>query len=117
MPMGNGRKLNDWIALSYMPRYLNAGVRVFQYRGRALPRKSAIVDDRWGTVGSVSFDAPFHSREGHIMTTDEEELWQMKRQFFQNLKGSRELGWEQWRTVPLWKKLLGYATRILRKMA
>lgn len=116
MPEHSSRRLEDLIALSYTPRYLKAGLRIFHYRKHALRHKSAIVDDRWATIGNLSFDTHLHGREANIITTDKDEVWQLRRQFFRDLHGSHELTWTQWRHVPLWIKTLAYATRGLRKI-
>jgi cardiolipin synthase len=38
-------------------RFLRAGVRIFEWRGRVLHAKTAVVDSRWATVGSSNLDA------------------------------------------------------------
>lgn len=104
----------DWVFVTYTPRYLKSGLRIFHYRKSALHGKTALVDDRWATVGHISFDAMLHGREASIITTDPHEVLQLKQQFLTDLKGSRELTWAQWRRVPLWKKIAGYGIRGLR---
>lgn len=108
--------LADWVCLSYTPRFLDAGLRIFHYRETVLHSKTAIIDDKWGTVGSTNFDVIsfFHNREANIVITDKEALADLKQQFFTDLHCSTELTWEGWGHVPLWKKSAGYAARILK---
>lgn len=38
------------------PKLLRAGVRVFEWKGRVLHAKTAVVDGRWSTIGSTNLD-------------------------------------------------------------
>lgn len=117
MPEHSDVFMADWICLSYTKRYLRAGVRLFHYRETVLHSKTAIIDDTWGTVGSTNFDVIsfFYNREANVMISDLEAIAELKRQFFEDLKLSTEMTWERWRKdIPLWKKIAGYAGRILK---
>ncbi len=106
----------DWICLSYTPRFLKAGLRIFHYQETVLHSKTAIIDDSWATVGSTNFDVIsfFYNREANIVITEKEAIADLKQQFFADLHCSTELTWEGWRNVPLWKKLAGRAARMLK---
>ena len=106
----------DWICLSYTPRFLRAGLRVYHYQENILHSKTAIIDDSWGTVGSTNFDllSFFHNREANIITTDREAIAALKEQFFRDLDFSAEITRHNFRNVPRWKIVLGYVTRIMK---
>jgi len=106
----------DWVTLSYTPKFLDVGLRIFHYRETVMHSKTSIIDDSWGTIGSTNFDiiSFFHNREANIMTTDQEAIAHLKQQFFSDLACSKELTWEVWRKIPWWKKIIGYIFRILR---
>jgi cardiolipin synthase A/B len=46
-----------WAARGLYPKLLRAGVRVFEWEGRILHAKTAVVDSRWATIGSTNLDA------------------------------------------------------------
>ena len=106
----------DWITLSYTPRFLRAGLRLYHYQENVLHSKTAIIDDKWGTVGSTNFDiiSFFLNREGNVMITDSEAITFLKKRFFSDLEESTELNWRTWALVPRWKKITGYFCRILK---
>jgi len=105
--------LADWLCLSYTPHFLASGLRIFHYQETVLHSKTAIVDDRWGTVGSTNFDVIsfFHNREANIMITDPQAIADLKAQFFKDLEFSTEFTREAWKNVPLWKKIAGFFAR------
>jgi cardiolipin synthase len=50
-------KLVLFAARGLYPRLLRAGVRIFEWNGRVLHAKTAVVDGHWSTVGSANLDA------------------------------------------------------------
>jgi cardiolipin synthase len=46
-----------WAARGLYPKLLKAGVKVFEWEGRVLHAKTAVVDGLWCTVGSANLDA------------------------------------------------------------
>ena len=108
--------LADWIFLSYSKRLLDAGVSVFRYGKNTLHCKTAVIDDKWATVGSTNFDVIsfFHNREANIITTEVEAVAELKQQFLDDLKYSRKLSEADWYKLPLRKKIAGYLARILK---
>jgi cardiolipin synthase len=50
-------KLVLYAARGLYPRLLRAGVRIFEWNGRVLHAKTAVVDGHWSTVGSANLDA------------------------------------------------------------
>lgn len=108
--------LADWICLSYAPRYMRSGLRIFRYHKTVLHSKTAIIDDRWGTVGSTNFDVIsfFHNREANIVITDPEAIAELKNQFNLDWQSSTELTWESWKHIPWWKKAGGTIARTVK---
>ncbi len=45
-----------WAARGLYPKLLKAGVKVFEWEGRVLHAKTAVVDGVWATVGSANLD-------------------------------------------------------------
>ena len=108
--------LADWICLSYMPKFMRAGFRIFHYRNTVMHSKTAIIDDHWGTVGSTNFDVIsfFHNREANIVTTDKDIIAALKRQFFIDLENCVEMTTAIWAGIPLWKKIVGRSARLIK---
>lgn len=108
--------LADWIRLSYTPRFLKAGMRIFHYRENVLHSKIAMIDDKWATVGSTNFDVIsfFHNREGNVVITETEAIRELKSQFNNDMGHSAELTWDAWRLVPWWKKAAGWMARSIK---
>lgn len=108
--------LADWICLSYTPQFLRSGFRIFHYSTTVLHSKTAIIDDRWGTVGSTNFDllSFFHNREANVIIRSSGPIAELKRQFGEDLKVSTELTRERWLEIPMYKKVCGYLGRVLR---
>lgn len=46
-----------WGARGLYPKLLRQGVEVYEWQGRVLHAKTAVVDGRWATVGSANLDA------------------------------------------------------------
>lgn len=108
--------LADWLCLSYTRRFFDAGLRIFHYQENILHSKTAIIDDNWGTVGSMNFDilSFFHNREANMVIKDTDAIADLKKQFLADLEKSIELTDDGLRNTPLWKKIIGYMARILR---
>jgi cardiolipin synthase A/B len=106
----------DWLCLSYFGRLLDTGVRVFLYQESILHSKTAVIDDSWATVGSTNFDVIsfFHNREANLVVTDKAAIADLKAHFLRDLLYSRELTREGWQQIPLWKKMAGRATRLIK---
>lgn len=113
VPRRSDVRLADLICLSYTPRFLKAGLRIFHYQETVLHSKTAIIDDNWGTVGSSNFDilSFFYNREANLMIADKQAIADLKQQFFKDLAVSEELTWDGWHTVPRWKKYIAYSAR------
>lgn len=108
--------LADWIFLSYSKRLLDDGVNIFRYGKNTLHCKTAVIDDKWATVGSTNFDVIsfFHNREANIITTEAEAVAEIKQQFMDDMKYSRKLTEDDWYKLPLHKRIASYLARMLK---
>lgn len=50
-------KLLLWGARGLYPKLLKRGVEVYEWQGRVLHAKTAVIDGTWGTIGSTNLDA------------------------------------------------------------
>lgn len=64
--------MQDAVAQSFYPRFLQAGIRLVEYRATQLHGKAAVVDDLWATLGSSNFDglSLFVNHEANIIVRD-----------------------------------------------
>lgn len=117
VPAKSDVRLADWTMLSYIPRFLHAGLRIYHYQETVMHSKIAMIDDRWATVGSANFDVLsfFYNREANIITTEQQAIAVLKQQFLKDLSASVEMDWESWKFVPIWKVGLGYIGRLIKK--
>lgn len=62
----------DWVAQSFYPKMLRAGVKLYEYRKTQLHAKVAVIDDVWATVGSSNVDgiSLFINQEANVMVRD-----------------------------------------------
>ncbi len=116
IPMRSDVPLADWVGLSFAPKLLRAGVRIFRYTRTMLHTKTMVVDDDWATIGSANMDvlSMFRNREANLIVTERAAVAEMKRQFFDDLRGAEEVTAENLRQMPLWQKLAAQACRPLR---
>lgn len=79
---------------------LAAGVRMFEWRGRVLHAKTAVIDGRWSTVGSSNLDAQSlrQNLEANAVIEHEDFAGAMERMFVEDLRHCEEI------TADLWHK-------------
>jgi cardiolipin synthase len=92
---------------------LRAGVEFYEYQPTFFHCKVMIVDDLWVSVGSTNFDARSFSvnDEANLNVYDREFAAAQARIFEEDLKRSRRVTYEGWRSRPwterLWEHTLG----------
>ena len=116
LPQKSDVPLADLICMSYFHKLLKDGIRIFYYQPTVLHTKSAVVDGKWATVGSTNFDllSFFYNREANFIVTDTAAISQLEQHFYNDLQACVEVTREYLRQVPLWKKIVGYAGRIIK---
>jgi cardiolipin synthase len=96
------------VAGAVLERLDQRGVRVFAYQPRMLHAKSVMIDG-WATVGSSNLNhrSALHDLEVDVVLTAPASLASLERGWDDDLAQSRELGPEDWRRIPRWKRWLG----------
>jgi cardiolipin synthase len=89
-------------------RLLRAGVRIFEWQGKMMHAKTAVVDGEWATVGSYNIDhlSLMQNLELSIIVCDREFGAAMERMFEDDLRASTEVDRASWRRRPWRQKLL-----------
>ncbi|MAQ71393.1 MAG: hypothetical protein CL565_04280 [Alphaproteobacteria bacterium] len=106
------------VSLSYLPRLLQKGIRVFCYNAGICHAKYAVIDDNWAMLGSSNLDylSLLHNKEGNLIIENKKIVKKLEEVFYQNLKNSRELEKAFWEDLPLKTKTSGYLGRLFKKM-
>ena len=99
-------------------RLLRHGVRIYEYEGRILHAKSAVIDGRWSTVGTFNLDylSLRWLLEVNLCVLDEEFGSTMQRSFLRDLEQSREVDARAHRFRPLGDRLLELILYRFRKL-
>ncbi len=107
-------KITYWASLSYVEELLASGVRIYQYQKGILHAKILILDGEIGVIGSTNFDIRSFSLNFEISAFiyDEPLAQRLERDFYQDLKDSRELILEEYQTRPLLNRLKESSARL-----
>lgn len=102
---------------TYYAALLQAGVRIFEWYGRVLHSKTAVVDGKWGTVGSTNLDTLSFRTNLEINTVFEDEglAWVMERMFDEDLEQCVEVHLEEWRRRPWHHRLVSWVASLFRR--
>ena len=95
---------------------LQAGVRIFEYQPTMFHCKVMVVDGLWSSVGSTNFDnRSFRlNDEANLNVHDRDFAQEQLAVFEQDLRRSREVTMEQWRSRPLREKAAELLAALLR---
>jgi cardiolipin synthase A/B len=87
---------------------LRAGARIFEYQGRMMHAKAAVIDGVWSTIGSFNLDrrSMFHNLEAGVVVLDREFGAAMEREFESSLAQCTEISPIQWRRRPWSQRLV-----------
>jgi cardiolipin synthase A/B len=95
---------------------LKNGVRIFEYQRTLLHCKIMIVDGTWSCVGSTNFDDRSFQLNDEVSVgfTDPEVAQRLREQFFEDMKQTREIRFDEWRRRPWKHKLTDGAAFLFR---
>ena len=98
-------------------RFLRAGLRVFEWQGRVLHAKTAVVDGRWSTVGSSNLDALSLrvNLEVNAVIEDERFARALERMFEEDLGACREITLDEWRHRSWGERLVSWLAYLFRE--
>ncbi len=94
----------------------NAGVRLFEWRGRVLHAKTAVIDGRWATVGSSNLDAQSLRKnlEANAIVRDEGFAAALEAMFEEDLASCVEILPQHLEQRPLWDRAASWGAYLLR---
>lgn len=105
-----GRWLYDW--------FLRHGIEVYRWTQSMLHSKTAVIDDRWCTVGTHNFDhrSLFYNLEVNALIEDEDVATHMAHRMREDLAKSQRVELRGWRYRPLAERLLELLFFRLRRL-
>lgn len=105
-----GRRLYEW--------HLRAGIELYEWHGTVLHAKSAVIDDRWCTVGTYNMDyRSWRSNlEVNVTVEDHGIARAMSERFRADIARSRKLDLHDWRFRPLGDRLAEHFFYLFRKL-
>lgn len=95
---------------------LRAGVRLFEWRGRVLHAKTAVVDGRWSTIGSANLDSQSLRKnlEANAVIEHEGFAFAMERMFREDLESCEEVTEERWEHRSLLERAASFTAYLAR---
>lgn len=106
MPAVGDHKIVDLGADTYFEFLLSKGVKIFRYMPTMIHAKTAVVDNDWAMVGTMNLDnvSLRYNFESAVVITNPFCVDELKGHFMQDLKVSKEMDLEEWKTRPLFRK-------------
>lgn len=94
-------------------------IRIFRFdRGQFIHSKTAVVDGKWATIGSLNLDnlSLRYNFEGNIVSSDRAFTFELEKQFLDDLKLSQELTLPEWERRSMMRKFLEILVWPIRKL-
>jgi cardiolipin synthase A/B len=97
-------------------RLLEAGIRLYEWHGRVLHAKTAVIDNHWSTVGSSNLDQQSLrlNMEANAIITDSRFAKAMAAMFHEDLPHCEEITAEGWHKRPIWERATSWAAYLFR---
>ena len=110
----------DLGAQSFFTTLLESGVRIFLYPntdGRIIHGKTAVIDGRWATVGSLNLDnvSLLYNFEANIVSTNTRFAEELTAHFMRDAGISKEVGLAAWKGRFFIERLPEIAIRLVRR--
>ncbi|WP_232379537.1 cardiolipin synthase ClsB [Polyangium fumosum] len=97
-------------------RLLESGARLYEWTGRVLHAKTAVVDGHWSTVGSSNLDMQSlrQNLEANAIIEDERFALAMEAMFLSDLPHCHEVTRTSWGKRPPWERAASWAAYLFR---
>lgn len=85
---------------------LQAGAKIYEYKPAMIHTKSMVIDGMWGIVGSTNFDGRSFgiNDEVNLSVLDRAFAQRLDQDFFQDVSGSDEITYEEWKQRPVFER-------------
>ncbi len=96
---------------SYFHKALKANIQIFRYDSAIIHAKTAIVDEKWATIGSSNLDkfSFYYNIEANLASANPSFVGKIKEQFLHDLKDCRQIQLADWIKRPLLERLIELA--------
>jgi cardiolipin synthase A/B len=96
---------------------LDAGAKLFEWNGRVLHSKTAVIDGHWSTVGSSNLDQQsLHSNlEANAIIEDAQFAEAVEAMFFEDLAHCEEITAEGWKKRRPWERAASWAAYLFKE--
>jgi cardiolipin synthase len=110
-------KLVYWASRSGFEPLLLGGIEIYEYQPALMHAKTMVVDGVWATVGSTNLDNRSFAlnKEINLVIYDAGLAGQLDKVFEEDLKHSKKLTYEDWRSRALSEKILELFTIPIRE--
>ncbi|MRG95323.1 cardiolipin synthase ClsB [Polyangium spumosum] len=97
-------------------RLLEAGARLYEWKGRVLHAKTAVIDGYWSTVGSSNLDMQSlrQNLEANALVEDERFGLAMEAMFLSDVPHCEEVTASRWEKRPPWERAASWAAYLFR---
>lgn len=98
-------------------KFLKAGVRIYEWRGKVLHAKTAVIDAEWSTVGSSNLDylSSFRNLEVNAGIAGPRIGLQMEQQFEADRVSSQRIDLQLWRARPISWRFFEWFFRVVAR--
>ena len=110
-------KLVYWASRSGFAPLLLGGVEIYEYQAALMHSKTMVVDGVWATVGTTNLDNRSFAlnEEINLVVYDAAIAGALEKAFQEDLKHSKKLTYEAWKSRPLKEKFLEIFTTPLKE--
>jgi phosphatidylserine/phosphatidylglycerophosphate/cardiolipin synthase-like enzyme len=101
-----------------VPVYLVQGIRIFEWNDSVMHNKSAVVDDRWCTIGTYNLDyrSWLFNLEVNVGIEDTAVAYRLRCRLDEDFEVATRIELAQWRYRPLLERLLERFFYLFRKL-
>ncbi len=109
------KKMVYYIARTFYPELLEAGIRVYEYTPGCVQAKIFASDDLSATVGTINLDyrSFYHHFECGAYFYDNSVVAKVEEDFQNTLIKCQEVSLDYYRKIPLYQKIIGRTFRII----
>jgi cardiolipin synthase len=120
IPKSSDYPIVDLAASSYFDKLLDAGVKIFFYKGGndvIIHCKTAIIDNEWSTVGTLNLDtiSLLYNFEANIISTNLHFAAELSDNFWADIRQSEWLDPKNWKRRIFLQKIPEFMVRFVRK--
>ncbi len=115
IPRHSDSKILTYASYSYISECLRAGVKIYLYDGGMLHSKTVVVDDEFSSVGSANIDFRSfeHNFESNLFVYSHKVNRQLRKLFEDDEQLSVRVKAPEWRSRPLWQKVVESVFRLM----